>query len=194
MLVYFDPWMAGVVMPSLIIVGLMVIPYIDTNPLGNGYYTFKQRKFSILTFIFGFIVLWVSMIVIGTLIRGPGWMWFWPGTTWDHNRLIFEVNRDLPDIFGITRPRREDHLRRHRGGRCTAWRAAIGMHKLITRTPFNRKIYARMSVLQYTVMQVFLVIMLVAAGEDSGPADVPHQIRLGNSLVQHMSDQEIRTR
>jgi hypothetical protein len=42
------------------------------------------------------------MIVIGTLIRGPGWMWFWPGTTWDHNRLIFEVNRDLPDIFGIT--------------------------------------------------------------------------------------------
>ena len=56
------------------------------------------------------------MIVIGTLIRGPGWMWFWPGTTWDHNRLIFEVNRDLPDIFGITGALREDHFRRHRGG------------------------------------------------------------------------------
>jgi len=38
--------------------------------------------------------------------------------------------------------------------------AAIGMHKLITRTSFNRKIYARMSVLQYTTMQIFLVIML----------------------------------
>ncbi|KAB2838997.1 cytochrome C, partial [bacterium] len=38
-LVYFDPWMAGVVLPSLIIVGLMVIPYIDVNPKGNGYYT-----------------------------------------------------------------------------------------------------------------------------------------------------------
>mgnify|MGYP000659181033 CR=1 FL=1 len=24
--------------------GLMVIPYIDTNPLGNGYYTFAERK------------------------------------------------------------------------------------------------------------------------------------------------------
>ena len=47
MLVYFDPWIAGVVMPTLIIVGLMVIPYIDTNPLGSGYYTWKQRKFSI---------------------------------------------------------------------------------------------------------------------------------------------------
>ena len=38
--------------------------------------------------------------------------------------------------------------------------AGIGMHKLITKTAFNRKIYARMSVLQYTVMQVFLIIML----------------------------------
>jgi len=28
-----DPWIAGVVMPTLIIFGLMVIPYIDTNPL-----------------------------------------------------------------------------------------------------------------------------------------------------------------
>ncbi len=115
MLVYFDPWMAGVVMPTLIIVGLMVIPYIDANPLGNGYYTYKQRKFSILTFIFGFIVLWVAMIVIGTFIRGPGWMWFWPGQTWDHNRLIFEVNRDLPDIFGIHKLV-QDHIRRHCGG------------------------------------------------------------------------------
>ena len=38
--------------------------------------------------------------------------------------------------------------------------AGIGMHKLITKTPFNRKIYARMSVLQYVVMQTFLIIML----------------------------------
>ncbi len=28
MLVYFDPWMAGVVLPSLIIVGLMALPYL----------------------------------------------------------------------------------------------------------------------------------------------------------------------
>jgi len=41
------------------------------------------------TFLFGFIILWVSMIFIGTFIRGPGWQWFWPGQTWDHNRLIY---------------------------------------------------------------------------------------------------------
>jgi hypothetical protein len=99
------------------------------------------------------------MIVIGTLIRGPGWMWFWPGTTWDHNRLIFEVNRDLPDIFGITtRFPKIIFGAIVVGLYCVA--AAIGIHKLITKTPFNRKIYARMSVLQYVVMQTFLVIML----------------------------------
>ncbi len=57
MLVYFDPWMAGVVLPSLILVGLMAIPYMDANPLGNGYYTYKQRKFAILSFCFGFLHL-----------------------------------------------------------------------------------------------------------------------------------------
>jgi len=159
MLVYFDPWMAGVIFPSLIIVGLMVIPYIDTNPLGNGYYTYKQRKFSILTFIFGFIVLWVSMIVIGTLIRGPGWMWFWPGVTWEHNRLIFEVNRDLPDLFGI-----KGRVMKTIFGAVVVGiyfiAAGVGIHKLITYTPFNRKILARMSVMQYAIMQLFLILML----------------------------------
>jgi hypothetical protein len=99
------------------------------------------------------------MIVIGTLIRGPGWMWFWPGTTWDHNRLIFEVNRDLPDIFGISgRIGKIIFGAIVVGAYCVG--AGILVHKLITWTPFNRKVFSRMSVLQYTVMQVFLVIML----------------------------------
>ena len=46
MLVYYDPWMAGVVLPSLIVVGLMAIPYIDFNKKGNGYYTINERKFA----------------------------------------------------------------------------------------------------------------------------------------------------
>ena len=37
MLVYFDPWIAGVVLPGLIIAGLIAIPYIDINPKGKGY-------------------------------------------------------------------------------------------------------------------------------------------------------------
>ena len=44
MLVYYDPWMAGVVLPSLIVVGLMAIPYIDFNKQGNGYYTIDAAE------------------------------------------------------------------------------------------------------------------------------------------------------
>src|SRR5688500_5010077 len=59
-LVYFDPWFAGVILPSYIIVGLMVIPYVDINPKGNGYYCFRDRFFAISTFLFGFLVKIVS--------------------------------------------------------------------------------------------------------------------------------------
>ncbi|MCI0419952.1 MAG: cytochrome C [Acidobacteria bacterium] len=159
MLVYFDPWMAGVVLPSLILVGLMAIPYMDANPLGNGYYTFKQRKFAILAFCFGFLVLWLSMVVIGTFIRGPGWIWFWPGQTWDHNRLVFEANRDLPDIFGITSAVGKGIF----GGIVTGLYAvvtAVAFHKVLTWNDFNRKIYKRMSLIQYVTLQFFLVTMM----------------------------------
>ncbi|MEX0737481.1 MAG: cytochrome C [Bacteroidota bacterium] len=101
LLVYFDPWIAGVVLPTLIIVGLMAIPYIDTNEKGNGYYTFKERKFAILTFSFGFIILWVALIVIGTFMRGPGWNFFWPGEKWDPHYVGVLTNVDFSEMFGI---------------------------------------------------------------------------------------------
>ncbi len=173
MLVYFDPWIAGVVMPTLIIIGLMAIPYIDTNPLGGGYYTWKQRRFAIGTFLFGFVILWVSMIIIGTFIRGPGWQWFWPGMTWDHNRLIYEVNRDLPDIFGINGTWVAHWL----PSSLQQWGGFIAkgvfgaimvggyyllggfiVHALFRR--YNPKDYRRMSLLQYSIMMFFLLTMV----------------------------------
>jgi hypothetical protein len=157
MLVYFDPWIAGVLMPGLIIVGLMAIPYIDTNPLGSGYYTWKQRRFAIATFLFGFVILWVAMIIIGTFIRGPGWQWFWPGQTWDPNRLIYEVNRDLPDIFGITSNWGKGIF----GAIVVAGYYLLGgglVYALFRRR--MAKDFRRMSLVQFSVMQFFLLTML----------------------------------
>lgn len=100
MLVYFDPWMAGVVLPSLIIVGLMVIPYVDINPRGNGYYTVKERPFALWTFMFGFLVLWIALIILGTFFRGPGWYLFMPWDYWDPHKTVALVNVDLPYQLG----------------------------------------------------------------------------------------------
>jgi hypothetical protein len=101
MLVYFDPWLAGVVLPTLIIVGLMAIPYIDTNPRGNGYYSFRERKWEIGIFLYGFLVLWSFLIITGTFLRGPNWNFFGPYEYWDPNKLVPLVNVDLSEIIWV---------------------------------------------------------------------------------------------
>lgn len=101
LLVYFDPWIAGVVLPNVIVVGLMAIPYVDPNPKGNGYYTIRDRPFAVGFYLFGFLVMWVSLIIIGTFLRGPGWMWFWPWEKWDPNRVENTLNKDLSEVLGL---------------------------------------------------------------------------------------------
>ena len=101
MLVYFDPWLAGVVLPTLIVVGLMAIPYIDTNPKGNGYYSFRERKWEIGVFLYGFLVLWSFLIITGTFLRGPNWSFYGPYEFWDPNKLEPLVNIDLSELFWV---------------------------------------------------------------------------------------------
>lgn len=85
LLVYFDPWIAGVVMPGLIIVGLIAIPYIDTNPKGVGYYAWKERPFANTLFMLG-VVMWFALIYIGYACRGPNYAWYWPWESWFINK------------------------------------------------------------------------------------------------------------
>ena len=119
MLVYFDPWLAGVVLPSLIIVGLMAIPYVDTNPKGNGYYTFNERKAEVTIFLFGFVILWSSLIVLGTFLRGPNWNFFGPFEYWDVHKLEALVNVQLSEyvwVYGLGQSLPENILLRESVG------------------------------------------------------------------------------
>ncbi len=101
MLVYFDPWIAGVVLPSMIISGLIAVPYCDKNPKGMGYYTLKERPFAIITFLFGFLILWVLLIIMGTFLRGPNWNFFGPYEKWDPHKLESLTNVNLSEFFWI---------------------------------------------------------------------------------------------
>ena len=104
MLVYFDPWIAGVILPLLIIFGLCAIPYLDVNPRGNGYLCWRERRFAISTFLFGFIFLWLLLIVVGVFCRGPGWHWFWPWTEWNDQIVAPTPTRNWSDLFAIESP------------------------------------------------------------------------------------------
>ena len=86
---------------GLIIVGLMAFPYIDKNPKGNGYYTFNERKAEITIFLFGFVVLWSSLIVLGTFLRGPNWNFFGPFEFWDIHKLEALTNVNLSEYIWV---------------------------------------------------------------------------------------------
>ncbi len=101
MLVYFDPWMAGVVLPSVVIFGLMAIPYLDYNRKGNGYYTISERPFAWWVFQIGFFELWIVLIILGTFLRGPNWNFFGPFEYWDAHKVIAQSNVDLSEMFWI---------------------------------------------------------------------------------------------
>ena len=101
MLVYFDPWMAGVVLPGLVVFGLMAIPFLDFNKKGNGYYTINERQFAYVTFQIGFLALWVTLIVLGTFLRGPNWNLFGPYEYWDPHKVEALNNVDLSQYFWV---------------------------------------------------------------------------------------------
>ena len=102
MLVFFDPWMAGVVLPALIIVGLCAIPYLDKNPKGNGYYTINERKIEVAGFLFGFLQLWILLILTGTFMRGPNWTFFGPFEYRDPHVIVTPENVKLSEIVWTT--------------------------------------------------------------------------------------------
>lgn len=96
MLVYFDPWIAGVLLPGVIIAGLIAIPYLDTDPTrGVGYYSFKERPFANTIFLTG-IGAWFLLIAIGTTMRGPNWAWYWPWESWAFHKPPPPPTKILP--------------------------------------------------------------------------------------------------
>jgi hypothetical protein len=165
MLVYFDPWLAGVVLPGLIILGLMAIPYIDTNPKGNGYYTFRERKVEIALFFFGWLVLWSQLIVIGTFLRGPNWNFFGPYEYWDPNKVEALVNVNLSEYFwikllGIGLP--GNWFQRELPGILLIGFYFFVLPVLLRRTRWFRKYYEKMGPPRYYVgMTLFLFMMLL---------------------------------
>ena len=162
MLVYFDPWLAGVVLPSLIVVGLMAIPYVDTNKKGNGYYTFNERKAEITVFLFGFVVLWVSLIVLGTFLRGPNWNFFGPFEFWDIHKLEALTNVQLSEYvwvrgFGQALP--ENILIRESVGILLVLVYVMVLPVFLAKTVFKRY-YEKLGVGRYYVTVGLFLMML----------------------------------
>lgn len=88
LLIFFDPWLAGVILPSILLVGLILVPFIDPNKeTGIGRYTFRDRPVAISIFGFGF-AMWYVLIIIGQFFRGPARVFYWP---WEDKSVLKEL-------------------------------------------------------------------------------------------------------
>jgi menaquinol-cytochrome c reductase cytochrome b/c subunit len=70
---YFNPTVAGVLVPTLYLVGLALIPFVDRSP-------FKAARDRKLMWVFFMTLMVGGLLVtfIGSFFRGPGWNWVWP--------------------------------------------------------------------------------------------------------------------
>jgi quinol---cytochrome c reductase cytochrome c subunit, bacillus type len=81
LLSHFHPLVAGVLIPTGIVVGLFALPYIDNGSEHRA----KYRKVAVATFTL-FLVVWIVLTIVGFAFRGPNWDWVWPWADW-HGEL-----------------------------------------------------------------------------------------------------------
>ena len=96
---YADAWWIGVSVPCLILLGLAAIPYLDRNPQGSGEYSLAGRRFAAAIFLYGFLLLWILPILIGTFMRGPNWSFFGPFEARDPQKITAETNVQLSEWY-----------------------------------------------------------------------------------------------
>jgi quinol-cytochrome oxidoreductase complex cytochrome b subunit len=75
-LVSHSALLGGVVIPALMVIALIAIPYLDKNPSRRP----RDRRWALWVFTF-FVVANIILIIVGTFFRGPGWAWVPP---WIH--------------------------------------------------------------------------------------------------------------
>jgi len=73
LLSYFNATVGGVLLPTLYLVGLAIIPYVDRSP----YKAARDRK-TIWVFFLALMLGGLLITFIGSFFRGPGWNWVWP--------------------------------------------------------------------------------------------------------------------
>ncbi len=81
LLSYFHPMVAGVLVPAVVVLGLLALPYVDRNPATR----LSKRKVATVVFTV-LLVGWVLLTLIGFAFRGANWEWVWPWVEW-HGEL-----------------------------------------------------------------------------------------------------------
>ena len=188
MLVYFDPWMAGV----------RAAQHDHRRPDGDPLHRHQQgrqrlltryndRKFAYITFQYGFVVLWVVLILLGTFLRGPNWNFFGPYEYWDLHKLIplnnvQPLGHHLDPAPGHVQADELSWSASCRGScSCLAYFTA---HAATSCTgSFFKKYVEQAGMLRYMTLAVLMLFMAVAADQDGAALDDQPEIHGGDPRV-----------
>lgn len=82
LLALFHPMVAGVTIPGIAMIALILAPYTDRNPSNHP----EDRKFAISLFTV-FLMFWAVLVIMGSFFRGPGFNFVFPWV----DGLFFEL-------------------------------------------------------------------------------------------------------
>ena len=140
------------VLPTLIIVGLMVIPYIDNDNRGIGWYSIKERPFACTVFLTG-LAMWFILIFVGYYCRGPSWGRYWPWEGW-HVHKPFP-----PDTWSFTLSPRAGTLDKSVWPGVLLVGAYFGLGMYLPKRWFP-KFYEQLGLIKYSIVMGLLLLMI----------------------------------
>jgi quinol-cytochrome oxidoreductase complex cytochrome b subunit len=76
-LVHYSAFFGGVLVPTLVVVALLALPYVDRGRRGSGRWFAPERRVANLIFTLCVAVA-VGLTIVGTFFRGANWSWTWP--------------------------------------------------------------------------------------------------------------------
>ncbi len=80
-LVSYSAFWGGIIVPGLVLLGLLLLPYLDRRPHGIGEWAFRQRRWAWILWT-AFVLVTAVLTLVGAQFRGPNWNFYWPWEGW----------------------------------------------------------------------------------------------------------------
>ena len=113
-------------------------------------------------FLFGFLILWIFLIIFGTFLRGPNWNFFGPYEYWDVHKVVPMVNVNLSELIwvkwlGVGLP--QNFFVREVFGFVILGLYFGVIPLLLAKTVF-KKLYTEMGMIRYSLFIIFLLVFV----------------------------------
>ncbi|MDP2657340.1 MAG: cytochrome b N-terminal domain-containing protein [Candidatus Deferrimicrobium sp.] len=76
-----NPFWGGIFVPTVAVLALLLVPYVDRGQVGTGEWFHPARRRAVIVFTV-IVVAAIMLILVGEFLRGPNWHLHWPWAKW----------------------------------------------------------------------------------------------------------------